>query len=45
MKSIDEILKDDHVTKVIGKGIDGAMFLEDENNLYFGYENLQRGKE
>lgn len=26
MKSIDEILKDDHVTKVIGKGIDGAMF-------------------
>lgn len=26
MKAIDEILKDDHVTKVIGKGIDGAMF-------------------
>ena len=26
MKSIDEILKDDHVTKVIQKGIDGAMF-------------------
>ncbi len=26
MKSIDEILKDDHVTKVIRKGIDGEMF-------------------
>ena len=26
MKSIDEILKDDHVVEVIQKGIDGAAF-------------------